>query len=297
MSRIEIKNLSFTRRGQKMLDNCSFVAENGLTCIAGNAGAGKKSMFNCMLGLEKEESGEVLFDGMRLGEMKEQIGIIQSVPRLYQNMTGYTNMKILVPGLSSKEKICQELLVELGITGGLIYKKIRQLPSWQQYLINAVIAILRDPVYLLVEEPVEGLPQENWVRFSGMLRRIQRERDMTTLFFGNKHLNEVATLDPRLVVLKEGQTVYQGSMAELVERFPYKVEFDVIGDDSAVEETLRREHLLYRITGHNHYEFELPRLEAKEMLQNLEEQYIIEHAEIRRYSLEEAYILTAGGGL
>ena len=61
---IEIKNISKSFSGRKIINDISFNFEKGKTnIIIGESGSGKTTLLKCMVGLNEIDTGEVLFDG------------------------------------------------------------------------------------------------------------------------------------------------------------------------------------------------------------------------------------------
>jgi phospholipid/cholesterol/gamma-HCH transport system ATP-binding protein len=99
---IELKNISKSFDGKKILDDVSAVLETGKTnLIIGTSGSGKTVLQKCMVGLFEVDSGDILFDGKDLTtmqeedrkELRQQIGMLFQGSALFDSMTVEQNVK------------------------------------------------------------------------------------------------------------------------------------------------------------------------------------------------------------
>ena len=112
---IEMKSLSKTIKGAKVLDGISLKLEGGRVYgLKGKNGSGKTMLMRAMCGLIKPSSGSVLIDGRELGKeisFPPSIGVLIENPAFLTKYTGFKNLKILA-GIQNKiddEKIRQTL--------------------------------------------------------------------------------------------------------------------------------------------------------------------------------------------
>ena len=84
---IEIKNISKSFGNNKVIDDVSFVFEQGKTnLIIGESGSGKTTIMKLMVGLHEVDSGEVLYDGLNFPalDVKEKQEIRKKIGMLFQ---------------------------------------------------------------------------------------------------------------------------------------------------------------------------------------------------------------------
>src|SRR3990167_4417618 len=126
---IEIKNLTKTFKGKKVLNNINLTIEKGkTTVIIGGSGQGKSVILKHIIGLIKPDSGEVLVEGvditkvddMGLNEVRKKFGFLFQFAALFDSMTVGENVGF---GLKEKTKtsleeinrIVKEKLLEVGL--------------------------------------------------------------------------------------------------------------------------------------------------------------------------------------
>ena len=94
---VELKNLSKTIRGKKIIENVNLSLYSGqITGFLGPNGAGKTTTIRMMVGLMKQSGGDVMIDGQSLSADFEtamsKVGVIVENPEMYKFMSGYKNL-------------------------------------------------------------------------------------------------------------------------------------------------------------------------------------------------------------
>lgn len=295
MSNIHVSNLSKKYKNHTILKNLEFQVEDGLAYVCGNLGTGKSTFVKICSGLERPDSGEVLFDGKKPFEAGSRIGLVHENPRLYMNFSGYGNMKIFNVGELGDGDRVEAILTRLGLGDGILYKKVKMISSHQQYLLEFAIAMNRKPEYLIMEEPAQGLEEEAWNTIITILSELMEHHKMAVVVIGNRYLKEFEKLNPNIIIFGKGETLFSGSILELTEGFLHKVELDAVGSDDLVENYLIQKGIRYSIAGKGHFSFEIAKEDLTDILAGIQEFPGIENLLERPYTLEEAYILTAGG--
>ncbi|MBR6275276.1 MAG: ATP-binding cassette domain-containing protein [Lachnospiraceae bacterium] len=161
---IEIKNLNLTIKNKHILSNINMSLSDGKAYgFVGNNGCGKTMLMKCICGLIKPSSGEVIVDGRRVGKDDDFIrdaGIIIETPGFITFYSGFQNLKFLadIKGKIDDETI-RETMRKCGLDPALrlSYRKYR-LGMKQRLGISQ--AIMEDPKYLILDEPMNGLDKK-----------------------------------------------------------------------------------------------------------------------------------------
>jgi len=129
-------------------------------------------------------------------------------------------------------------LVDLLDVRKLVLQPVRELSLGERMKLELVAALLHEPEVLFLDEPTIGLDVVAQHAIHGFLRHVQVERQMTVILTTH-YMKDVAALCKRLVVITEGTILYDGSLAQIVDRFTtHKVvtlDFDREPDRSAIE--------------------------------------------------------------
>ena len=113
--------------------------------------------------------------------------------------------------------IRDELVDLLGVRK-LILQPVRELSLGERMKLELVAALLHEPEVLFLDEPTIGLDVVAQHTIHTFLRHVQAERLMTVILTTH-YMKDVAALCERLVVITGGEILYDGSLAEIVDRF------------------------------------------------------------------------------
>ena len=115
---------------------------------------------------------------------------------------------------------------------------VRELSLGERMKLELVAALLHEPEVLFLDEPTIGLDVVAQHTIHTFLRHVQAERQMTVVLTTH-YMKDVAALCERLVVITGGEILYDGSLAQIVDRFTtHKIvtlDFDEEPDRAAVE--------------------------------------------------------------
>ena len=135
------------------------------------------------------------------------------------------------------EKTRDELVDLLGVRK-LILQPVRELSLGERMKLELVAALLHEPEVLFLDEPTIGLDVVAQHTIHEFLRDVQRRRRMTVVLTTH-YMKDVAALCERVVVITRGDILYDGSLAEIVDRFTtHKIvtlDFDEAPDRSMIE--------------------------------------------------------------
>ena len=115
------------------------------------------------------------------------------------------------------EAIRDELVDLLGVRR-LILQPVRELSLGERMKLELVAALLHEPEVLFLDEPTIGLDVVAQHTIHEFLRDVQRRRRMTVILTTH-YMKDVAALCERVVVITRGDVLYDGSLAEIVDRF------------------------------------------------------------------------------
>ena len=98
---LELKNICFTRDNKKILDNVSLVLEDDkFIVITGPNGSGKSTLAKIIMGIEKQDSGEILFNGIDISNWsvdkraRNGISFAFQQPVKFKGITVYDLLKL-----------------------------------------------------------------------------------------------------------------------------------------------------------------------------------------------------------
>jgi len=195
---------------REALRSVSFEAGAGeLMAIIGPNGAGKTTLLSILAGISKPDSGDVHLPGGAVGWVPQQAA-------LYRRLTVEENL-LLFARLERHEdpRASTEEMLELTGLSERRGEIVARLSGGNQQRINIAIGLLSRPVVLLLDEPSVGLdPRQRarlWEFVSGLAGRG------TTVIFSTHDIQEAERYGGRLLVLADGEALFDGSPEELRE--------------------------------------------------------------------------------
>jgi ABC-2 type transport system ATP-binding protein len=203
----------------------------------GQNGAGKSTSIRLITGLAYPTTGtfELFGENNERGliEARKRIGTIIEGPALYPNMTAYENLEAhrLLKGIPGKECIEKTLtLVGLQDTGK---KKAKNFSLGMKQRLGLAIALLGDPEFLILDEPINGLDPMGVVEIRELLKKLNKEYGITILI-SSHILSELHLLATHYGIIHNGELLEQLSAKELNEKCQQYLHIKVDDPNKAV---------------------------------------------------------------
>ena len=214
---IEIKNLSKNFGDLKALDDVSFEVKRGeLFGVIGQNGAGKSTLFRSMMNFYDHFAGEILYEGEPMADVPlEKIGFLPEERSLSPKKTIREEVKFfarLNQMRNLDEKTLQAYFDRFEIKGSLD-DKIKSLSKGNQQKVQLLASLIYKPEFLILDEPFSGLDPYNANLLMGIIKEINEEG--TTIIFSSHNMENVEHLCDRLIMLKNGKIVLNGSPDEI----------------------------------------------------------------------------------
>lgn len=218
---VEAVDLSFTYGERMILNHVSFmIPDRSITTVLGPNGAGKTTLLKILLGFEKMDGGEVLYDGKNLHSIPSNQfwNSIGYVPQARQSIFPLTVEETVLTGrtghLSMFEKpgrkdyaICEEAMRKAGISH-LKNRSCATLSGGELQLVHIARALAGKPRILVLDEPETGLDFENQLMVLHLLQQLNQEDGLTILY--NTHYPDHALdfSDHTILFMGEGKIVH-----------------------------------------------------------------------------------------
>lgn len=235
---LKTNQLSKKYQNKKALNKVNLSIKKGTICgFIGQNGAGKSTLIRIICGLAYPTTGTFELFGKNnereLNEARKRIGTIIEGPALYPNMTASENLEAhrLLKGIPGKECIEKTLaLVGLQNTGK---KKAKNFSLGMKQRLGLGIALLGDPEFLILDEPINGLDPMGVVEIRELLKKLNREYGITILI-SSHILSELHLLATHYGIIHEGELLEQLSAKELNEKCQQYLHIKVDNPNKAV---------------------------------------------------------------
>jgi glutamate/aspartate transport system ATP-binding protein len=225
---IEIRNASKWYGAFQVLTDCTTQVEKGeVIVVCGPSGSGKSTLIKCVNGLEPFQQGEILVDGISVGDpktnlpkLRAHVGMVFQHFELFPHMTINENLSIAqikVLGRSRDEATERglKLLERVGLAQHA-HKHPGQLSGGQQQRVAIARALSMDPICMLFDEPTSALDPEMVNEVLDVMVELAQE-GMTMMVvthemgFARKVSNRVIFMDQGRIVEDAAKEVFFGT--------------------------------------------------------------------------------------
>jgi microcin C transport system ATP-binding protein len=214
----------------KAVDGVSVELRKGETLgVVGESGSGKTTLGLAILRLISSV-GPVVFMGNELQGLrfKAMRPFRRNMQIVFQDPYGSLSPRMSVsdvveeglwvhhPKMSPEEREQRVIsaLTEVGLEPATRHRYPHEFSGGQRQRIAVARAIVLEPTFVVLDEPTSALDMLIQSQIVALLRKLQREHDLTYLFISHD-LKVVAALASRLVVMRHGKVVEEGAAAEL----------------------------------------------------------------------------------
>ncbi len=275
------------------------VPKGAIYGFVGKNGAGKTTLIRLICGLQEPDSGEYTLYGRKntdkeVVKSRRRMGAVVEAPSIYLDMTAEDNLKqqYRVLGLPTYDGLTEILkLVGLENTGK---KKVKNFSLGMRQRLGIAIALVGDPDFLVLDEPVNGLDPQGIVEIRELILKLNREQQITVLI-SSHILDELSRLATHYGFIDSGHMVKEISAKELEAACRKCVRLEVT-DVKALARVLDGMKIEYSIISDKAADaFEKMNVSKLAMTLLKEDCEIISMQE-REESLESYYISLVGGG-
>ncbi|MCM1190010.1 MAG: ABC transporter ATP-binding protein [bacterium] len=219
---LQTRNISKSYRHFKALDDVSVTLKAGhIYGLIGENGAGKTTLMRVLTGLLYPTGGTFSLFGKTepsdIQKMRRYIGSIIEAPALYPEYSAYRNLELQRILIGNPDKgICDRLLETVGLTE-VRNKKVRKFSMGMKQRLGIAMALVGKPRLLILDEPINGLDPKNISELRNLLKRLNKENDVT-LLLSSHILNELYLLATDYYFIHRGKIIESLTHDELEEK-------------------------------------------------------------------------------
>lgn len=224
---IKVDNITKSFGADEVLKGISATFEKGKTnLIIGRSGSGKTVMLKCMIGLFTSNSGEIFFEDQAISKMdieaqrtlREDIGMLFQGGALFDSMNIEDNVMFPLRMFSNDKrpemlKRVNEVLKRVDLEN-VNHKFPSEISGGMKKRVSIARAIVNNPKYLFCDEPNSGLDPKTATVIDQLIQEITKENNITTVVVTHD-MNSVMEIGEKIVFLKNGKLVWQGSNQEI----------------------------------------------------------------------------------
>ena len=204
---ISVREISKSFGDRAALRAVSFEARSGeLLAVIGPNGAGKTTLLSILARIAEADSGAISTPG-DVGWVPQQAG-------LYRRLTVAENLRLFarLERVAEVEAMVERMLDQTGLADRR-NDQVATLSGGNQQRVNIAIGLLSSPAVLLLDEPSTGLDPRQRERLWDFVLALAGGG--TTVIFSTHHLLEAERYGDRLLVLADGERIFDGTSDEL----------------------------------------------------------------------------------
>jgi len=216
---IKIQNLSL-KLGKFELKNINLEINAGeYFVILGETGAGKTILLECIAGLHKY-SGKIFIDDIDIGNVpieKRNIGLVYQDYALFPNLNARENIKFGLKIRKFSEEVINEYVGEISKIlkiEHLLDRNVENLSGGEKQRISLARVLAINPKILLLDEPLAALDPNTQTEIKIFLKKIHKERNLTTIHITHNFEEAIALAD-KIAVMHKGEILQTGKAEEI----------------------------------------------------------------------------------
>ena len=305
MKDVILKTYNITKKygNQIAVNNVNMTIKKGeIYGFIGQNGAGKTTLIRLITGLIHKTNGDIELLGAssenELNKARTMVGSLIETPSFYNNMTARENLEVSrrirnIPG----NKCVDEVLELVGLKN-IEKKKVKNFSLGMKQRLGIANAIMGNPRLLILDEPINGLDPMGIVEIRELLKKINKEKDMTILI-SSHILSELSELATTYGIISNGKLIEEITSQELKEKCRKYI-------DLKVDDTSRAVIILERKLGIDDYQvLSNKKIKVFSNLDNVGEVnsilsnsgIIVESIGVKGENLEEYFMNVIGGVL
>ena len=207
---ITAKNIKKKYNDQEVLRGIDLkIDKNEFVVILGASGSGKSTLLNILSGLEKSDSGEVVYDNESISDYsekqltkfrKDKIGFVFQQYYLLNNLTVEQNVKVGANLANNKEYV--DIIKDLGLEDKLS-KYPNELSGGEQQRVSIARALAKKPTVLFLDEPTGALDEETGRKILEYLLKLKDKSHFTMIMV--THNENIAELANKIIHVGSGR--------------------------------------------------------------------------------------------
>ncbi len=223
---LELKNICFSRDNKKILDNVNLTINGDkFIAITGPNGSGKSTLAKIIMGIYKQDSGQVILDGKDISNLgideraKLGIGFAFQQPVKFKGITVYDLIKLSSGKDINKKEAC-DILSNVGLCAKeYIDREVNSsLSGGELKRIEIATVCVRNSVLTIFDEPEAGI--DLW-SFNSLIKVFENMRSLvsgTTIIIS--HQERILNIADKVILLNSGKVEKVGNKADFLSQIP-----------------------------------------------------------------------------
>lgn len=237
--------VGFMRKKVQVLKGVSFeVPKGSVFGFLGPNGAGKTTLIRLIVGNREPTSGTIKLNGIETTsiESKRKMGYLTERPYFYPHLTGRRFLEhYAILSEVESDKIPGKILTSLERVGlsHAIDKELRHYSKGMLQRIGIAQAILHDPDFIVLDEPMSGLDPNGRREIRELIQALAQAGQ--TIFFSTHVVSDVEAICDRVAIIHQGKISHLGKINELIDPKTKWIEVGLSFDQAALKDQIEKE--------------------------------------------------------
>lgn len=208
------------------VDHMNFHIKKGeIVGFVGQNGAGKTTTIKMLTGILNPTSGNIEINGADLLRnpliAKQSIAYVADNPDMFLRLTGmeFVNLMADIYGVEEKDRVERiEQLTQRFEIKEIMNKPMSDYSHGMRQKMMVCAALIHNPPVWILDEPMTGLDPKAAYELKQMMREHAQQGNC--VFFSTHVLEVAEKLCDRIIIIRHGQSVFQGTLEELSNQYP-----------------------------------------------------------------------------
>ena len=235
---LELKNICFERDNKKILININLKLENDkFYVITGPNGSGKSTLAKIIMGINKQDSGQVILDGKDISNLPINeranigIGFAFQQPVKFKGITVYDLIKLSAGKDITKKEAC-DILSKVGLCAKeYVDREINSsLSGGELKRIEIATVAVRNSKLTIFDEPEAGIDLWSFNNLIKIFEDMREKTKGTTLIIS--HQERILDIADKVILLNNGEIEKIGESKDLMKNIIPKTNCCKLGGDA-----------------------------------------------------------------
>lgn len=253
---IELKNVAKSFDGETVLDHINLdVYEKEFITLLGPSGCGKTTTLRIIAGFVTPDTGDVMFDGVRINDVppyKRHVNTVFQKYALFPHLNVYENIAFALRlKKTPEEEIYErvEQMLAMVNLAGFEKRDVNLLSGGQQQRVAIARALINNPRVLLLDEPLGALDLKLRKDMQNELKNIQRKTGITFIYVTHDQ-EEALSMSDTVVVMADGKIQQIGTPTDIYNEPQNAFVADFIGESNILDGVML-DDFKARFSGHD----------------------------------------------
>lgn len=222
---LEVIDLDKSYGDSKILKNLTFTIRQGdIVGYLGANGAGKSTSIRLIAGIENDCDGTIKYENNSIAKLNKEyqknIGVVPQELAIYQDMSGYDNVKFFCSlyGFDKKEVLRRtKEALEFVDLWDKRKEKAKNYSGGMKRRLNIACAIAHSPKFLIMDEPTVGIDPQSRNHIMETIRELNKRG--TTVLYVSHYMEEIEALCNRILLIEAGTIIRDSEKDELKKEY------------------------------------------------------------------------------